>query len=83
MSSIAQAELEVVASFPVGYFLENLAIRANHSVLITVANKQELWYVPPVTTSLLPVEPSLMFTFEQVATAIVETDFFFFDMCTC
>ena len=67
------ARLTLVASFPPAYFLENLAIRADHSVLVTVANKQELWYVPP-TTGTLPVNPSLLFRFDEVTTGIVETE---------
>ena len=81
MSSIEEAKLKLAATFPVGYFLENLVIRSDHSVLVTVANKQELWYVPPVTASL-PVEPSLLFKFNEVTTAIVETAPDVFHICT-
>ncbi len=66
-----QAKLTTVASFPRHYFLENLAIRADHSVLVTVMNHKELWYVPPVNADL-PVEPSHMFTFAEHATGIIE-----------
>jgi alkylhydroperoxidase family enzyme len=68
-----QAKLTLVASFPPNSFLENLAIRSDHSVLVTVANKQELWYVPP-TTGALPVHPSLLFKFGEVTMGIVETE---------
>jgi 4-carboxymuconolactone decarboxylase len=80
-SATPLAKLTLAASFPTGYFLENLAIRADHSVLVTVANKQELWYVPP-TTSALPVEPSLLFKFDQNAGAVVETEPDVFHICT-
>jgi alkylhydroperoxidase family enzyme len=80
-ATTAQAKLILVASFPPSYFLENLAIRADHSVLVTVANKQELWYVPP-TTGALPVEPSLLFKFDEVTTCIVETEPDVFHICT-
>jgi alkylhydroperoxidase family enzyme len=76
-----KAKLTLAASFPSTYFLENLVIRADHSVLVTVANKQELWYVPP-TTGALPVEPSLLFKFGELATAIVETEPDVFYICT-
>jgi len=35
------------ASFPANYFLENLALRADNSALVTAMNQKELWYVPP------------------------------------
>ena len=81
MSSIEQARLKLVAAFPVGSFLENLVIRSDHSILVTVANKQELWYVPPATASL-PVKPVLIFKFNEVTTAIVETEPDVFHICT-
>src|SRR5262249_38732421 len=37
------AQLTTVAQFPVGYFLENVAVRADGSMLVTVLNKKELW----------------------------------------
>jgi hypothetical protein len=39
-------KLSTVATFPKDYFLENLAVRSDDSVLVTVLNHQELWYVP-------------------------------------
>lgn len=63
MVSIEQAKLELVAEFPEGYFLENLAARADGSVLVSAMNKSELWYVPaPADT--LPVQPVLIHTFD-------------------
>jgi hypothetical protein len=43
------AQLTTVAQFPAGYFLENVAVRADGSVLVTALNKKELWYVPTPT----------------------------------
>jgi hypothetical protein len=80
-STPEHARLTLVASFPAGYFLENLAIRSDHSVLVTVANKQELWYVPP-TTGTLPVRPSLLFKFNEVTMAVLETEPDVFHICT-
>ena len=37
-----QARLVTVAQFPTQYFLENLAVREDNSVLINVANQKEL-----------------------------------------
>ena len=39
-------KLSTVATFPKHYFLENLAVRSDNSVLVTVLNHNELWYVP-------------------------------------
>jgi hypothetical protein len=66
-----QASLTTVATFPKNYFLENLAVRADSSILVTVANRNELWYVPPMDANL-PVDPVLLYTFSQSAMGIVE-----------
>jgi hypothetical protein len=39
-------------------------MRADHSLLITILNRGELWYVPPVIGPL-PVEPVLLFDFPE------------------
>ena len=67
------AQLTTVASFPRHYFLENMAIRSDHSLLVTVMNHQELWYVPPVNAAV-PVEPMHLFTFAQHATGVIEVE---------
>ncbi len=59
-----------MADFPEKFFLENLAVRADGSMLITVANRNELRFVPPPGDTL-PVEPSHRFTFEYNATFVV------------
>jgi hypothetical protein len=47
-----KAHLTKVAEFPKNYFLENLAVRSDNSILITVMNHSELWYgLPPTATS--------------------------------
>jgi hypothetical protein len=68
-----QAKLEVVAEFPKGYFLENLAVRADGSILVSALNKKELWYVPAPHTSSL-VEPVLMHTFDLMTLNMVEAE---------
>ena len=71
---MAPAEVTVVAEFPQHYFLENLAVRADGSILVTAMNQRELWYVaPPVDDADLPVTPHLMHTFPQPVMAVVET----------
>ena len=78
VNHLPQAELTTVATFPPQFFLENLVMRADHSLLITVLNRGELWYVPPVDGAL-PVEPVLLFNFPkngrgQNASGIVEVE---------
>jgi hypothetical protein len=45
-SPVPQVRLATVATFPKNYFLENLAVRADNSILVTALNHKELWYVP-------------------------------------
>jgi hypothetical protein len=73
-----QAKVSVVAHFPSKYFLENLAVRQDNSILATVANNHELWFVPPLSGDET-VTPVLMFTFPEVACGItaVEPDIFY------
>ena len=40
------AELTTVAVWPIGSFLENVAVRADGSMLVTELLKKQLWYVP-------------------------------------
>jgi len=66
------ARLMTVAEFPVGYFLENVAVRADGSMLVTELSKNGLWYVPAPTGST-PVQPVLIHTFDQPPFDIKET----------
>jgi hypothetical protein len=66
-----QAKLTTVASFSDHYFLENLAVRADGSILVSVLNRKELWCVPSPTADL-PAEPVLMHTFGLSPMCIVE-----------
>jgi hypothetical protein len=68
-----QAKLITIASFPINYFVENMAVRADSSILVTVANRNQLWYIPPRNANV-PVEPVLLFTFSQSAMGIVEVE---------
>ena len=63
--------LTPVAYFPQKYFLENLAVRADHSILITAVLQKELWWVPPATSEAV-VEPVLVHMFEHPVTGITE-----------
>jgi hypothetical protein len=68
-----QARLVTVAEFPPQYFLENLAVREDNSVLVHVANKKELWYVPPADGAEV-VSPVHLHTYEENACGIVESE---------
>src|ERR1700761_2215107 len=65
------AKVSIVAEFPENYFLENLAVRKDNSVLVQVANKKELWYVPP-TEGTTPVTPVHLHTYQENAAGIIE-----------
>ena len=68
-----QARLTTVASFPTKYFLENLVVRKDNSVLVTAMNNKELWYVPPERGNA-EVRAVRLHTFEQPTTGIVELE---------
>src|SRR5215472_3482952 len=78
--TLPTAQLTTVAQFPEGYFLENVAVRADGSMLVTALNKKELWYLPAPTGGI-PVQPVLLHTFDQPPFDIVETtrDVFYVD----
>src|SRR6202012_6074725 len=63
--------LTPVAYFPREYFLENLAVRADESTLITAVLQKELWWVSPARPGGV-VEPVLVRTFEHPVTGIAE-----------
>jgi hypothetical protein len=67
------ATLTTVATFPEGYFLENLAVRADGSMLVTASVQKELWYLPRPTRGV-PLEAVLVHTFDGVAMGIAETE---------
>ena len=62
-----------VAYFPKGHFLENLAVRADNSVLITAVLQKQLWCVPAHRTEQ-PVDPVLVHTFDHLVTGIAEVE---------
>ena len=72
MAPTAPANITTIARFPEHYFLENLAVRADGSILVTVLNHKQLWYVPAPNGSQ-PVTPVLVYTFDGFAMGIVET----------
>ena len=68
-----QAHLTTVARFPAKYFLENLVVRHDNSVLVTAMNNKELWYVPP-STGDVEVDAVRLHTFDQPTTGVVEVE---------
>jgi hypothetical protein len=65
--------LTPVAYFPEKYFLENLAVRADGSVLITAVLQKELWCVPGPEPRAA-VGPVLVHAFEHLVTGIAEVE---------
>jgi hypothetical protein len=73
MTTASLTKLTTVANFPEHYMLENLAVRADGSVLVVASPQRQVWYVPPVNAGL-PVKPMLLHTFDdgQLAQCFVE-----------
>src|SRR5580693_476317 len=70
MSPVPAVTLTPVAYFPEKYFLENLAVRSDGSVLITAILQKELWCVPGPEPRA-EVRPVLANTFEHMVSSIV------------
>ncbi|WP_239645596.1 hypothetical protein [Mycobacterium sp. UM_CSW] len=60
-----------VAFFPQWYFPENLAVRADGSILVTDVVHKELWWVRPTEPGAV-AEPVLAHTFDHPITGIAE-----------
>jgi hypothetical protein len=68
-----QVRLSIAAQFPAHFFLENIALRHDNSMLITVVTRNELHYLPPPNAGE-PVEPVLLHTFGEMVTGIAELE---------
>ena len=79
--TLSPAGPTTVASFPPNYFLENFALRADNSALITALNQKELWYVPP-SEATQSVKPILLHTFDQLTLNLVEVELDVFYLTT-
>lgn len=73
IAPLPEVTLTPVAYFPEKYFLENLAVRADGSVLITAVLQKELWYVPGPAPRTR-VEPVLVHVFDHQVTGIAEVE---------
>jgi hypothetical protein len=71
MPALPTVTLTPVAFFPQKYFPENLAVRADESILITAILQKELWWVPPAKPGAV-VQPFLVHTFDHPVTGIAE-----------
>jgi hypothetical protein len=73
MTPVPQVTLTPVSYFPEKYFLENLTVRADGSVLITAVLQRELWIVPGGQSGPV-VSPVLVHRFDHPVTGIVEVE---------
>jgi hypothetical protein len=73
ITPVPAVTLTPVAYFPEKYFLENLAVRSDGSVLITAVLQKELWCVPGPRPRAA-VSPVLVHTFEHLVSGIVEVE---------
>jgi hypothetical protein len=73
MLPVPAVTLTPVAYFLEKYFLENLAVRADGSVLITAVLQKELWYVPRLEPRA-EVRPVLVHAFDHPVTGIAEIE---------
>ena len=75
MTTAAKAKLTTIANFPKHTMLENLAVCADGSILVVASPQREVWYVPAPGNDL-PVEPTLLHTFDegQLAQSLVEAE---------
>ena len=67
------ARLTVAASFPPRFFLENLALRDDDSMLVSAMMQKELYFVPRPSADG-EVKPVLLHTFNELAWEAVELE---------
>lgn len=66
-------KMTTVATFPEHFFLENLAVQADGSILVTALNHKQLWHVPAPQGD--PADaPTLVHTFDNFTMGIVEVE---------
>ena len=80
MVPVPAVTLTPVAYFPEKYFLENLAVRADGSVLITAVLQKELWCVPGPEPRA-ETAPVLVHTFDHLVMGIAEAEPDVFVVC--
>ena len=65
-----KAKVTTVARFPEHFFLENIVVRQDGSILVTVYIQKKIFYIPKPGSQL--VTPQLLHEFDQFTTGIVE-----------
>jgi hypothetical protein len=75
-TALHKARLTTLALFPAGSFLEQLAVRKDNSVIITVVNHRQLWFVPAAAagSDSVPAQAQLVHTFDVLPTGITEVE---------
>lgn len=68
-----QPKLTTVATLPEHYFLENIVVRADGSILVTALNRRELWWVPAPADDAT-IGPVLVDRLEGLPMSIVEAE---------
>ena len=76
-----RAAISEAASFDPGTFLENIAVRVDGSMLVTVVFDRELWWIP-APGSVQPPARQLCHTFDDPAMGIVEVEPEVFYVCS-
>ncbi|MCJ1469410.1 hypothetical protein MMC07_008043 [Pseudocyphellaria aurata] len=64
-------KVETVHTFPLNFFVENIAVRSSGGILVTVLNRNELIYIYP---SQDKQEPVVLHTFSAAPSGIVEAE---------
>jgi hypothetical protein len=68
-----QVRLSIAAEFPVHFFLENIAVRHDNSMLISVVTQKQLYFLRPPRASEV-LKPTLLHTFGELGTGIAELE---------
>jgi hypothetical protein len=74
------AKITVVAEFPKGSFVENLVVRSDNSMLVSIISSSELWFVP-APKGAFPVQPYALHTFDNCPLAMCEVEPDVFYLC--
>ena len=83
MTTDVLAKVTTFAEFPEHTMLENLAARADGSVMVVAAPQRKVWCVPAHDGDM-PAEPILLHTFDEghLAMSLVEAEPDVFYVCT-
>ena len=75
MTITSLAKITTFANFPKHFMLENLAVRADGSVLVVAAPQRQVWCVP-AHHGEAPAEPIVLHTFDEghLAISLVEAE---------